>query len=414
MSSSGEASTLLSGRTPVGTSDGTSEGTSDHASRRGGWRGWALSALVVLLLLLVFEAGHRVLEARSQAPLYRVIVAGESLTLDAETHAAFSRDLTRLAAEAEATLAERMAPWSQARLEQAFAPLEAAVPGYLDWYFSMGGSYLRLAMGIAGDQAAWLEAQRHERLVEASGIEPALADLQADHAARLADEQQAVVEAMSARLLERYAPRSVADADIEAVSPPAFDLDSEMQETLPATLDTRRWRSAALGGSSLGLLAGRPLAGRLAASAAGQSGRMALRALAARLGAGAARSLASGGTAAAVTAPTGPGALMVGAATTAVGLAGLVGGEFALLKLQEVRHRPAFEARLRDGIVEARGDVARSLEGAVSAAAARLAEGLESRSEEGERMPGKRMPGDAIPDHYRILGQLKRPAGPDA
>ncbi|SFT84372.1 hypothetical protein [Halomonas saccharevitans] len=392
MNATGEASHRLDGR------------AFDPSFR---WRGWALSALVVLLLLLVFEASHRVLEARSQASLYRVIVAGESLTLDAETHAAFSRDLTRLAAEAEATLAARMAPWSQARLEQAFALLEAAVPGYLDWYFSLRGSYLRLAMGIAGDQAAWLEAQRHERLIEASGIEPALADLQVDHAARLADEQRAVVEAMSARLLERYAPRRVADAKTQAA--PAFDLDSEMQETLPAALDTRRWRSAALGGSGLGLLAGRPLARRLAASAAGQSGRIALRALAARLGAGAARSFASGGTAAAVSAPTGPGALMVGAATTAVGLAGLVGGEFALLKLQETRHRPAFEARLRDGIDEARRDVARSLEGATSAAAARLAEGLESRSEE-----GKRMPSQARPDHYRILGQLKRPAGSDA
>ncbi|TLF52524.1 hypothetical protein FEI13_04285 [Halomonas urmiana] len=373
----------------------------DRASR---WRGWALSALVVLLLLFVFEVGHRVLEARSQAPLYRVIVAGESLTLDAETHAAFSRDLERLAAEAEAALAARMAPWMASRLERAFMPLTAAVPGYLDWYFSLRGSYLRLAMGLAGDQATWLDAQRQTRLIEASGIGAALSKLQAEHTARLAREQQAVGDAMSATLLERYAPRSVADAEMPA-APPAFDLDGQMDQALLVTLDARRWQTAALGGSGLGLLAGRPLARRLAAGAAGQGGRMALRALATRLGAGAARSLASGGAAAAVTASSGPGALMVGAATTAVGLAGLVGGEFALLKLQEARRRPALEARLREGLDEARRDVAASLSVAVSAAAARLANGLEAHAERDERAPG-----EARQEHYRIIDRL----GPDA
>ncbi|MFG6158180.1 hypothetical protein ACGTNG_05190 [Halomonas sp. 1390] len=368
----------------------------DPASR---WRGWALSALVVLLLLLVFEAGHRVLEARSQAPLYRVIVAGESLTLDAETHGAFSRDLYRLANEAEATLVARMAPWVESRLERAFAPLSAAVPGYLDWYFSLRGSYLRMAMGLAGDQAAWLDAQRRSRLIEASGIEAALGKLEAEHAARLAREQQAVVDAMSATLLDRYAPRSVADATAQAA--PAFDLDGQLDRALLATLDTRRWQAAALGGSGLGLLAGRPLARRLAAGAAGQGGRMALRALASRLGAGAARSLASGGAAAAVTAPAGPGALMVGAATTAAGLAGLVGGEFALLKLQEARQRPALEARLHEGIEEARRDAAATLDGAVSAAAARLASGLEGYAPRGEQAPG-----EARPEPYRIIDRL--------
>ena len=363
------------------------------------WRGWALSALVVILLLATLEAGHRVLEARSQTPLYRVIVAGESLTLDAENHAAFSRDLERLAAEAEAVLAARMAPWTEARLEQAFAPLEAAVPGYLDWYFSLRGSYLRLAMGLAGDSAGWLDAQRRSRLIEASGIEAALGRLEADHAARLAREQQAVAEQVSATLLERYAPRSVADAEAQAA--PSFDLDDQMDQALLATLDNRRWQAAALSGSGLGLLAGRPLARRLSAGAVGQGGRMALRALATRLGAGAARSLASGGAAAAVTAPTGPGALLVGAATTAAGLAGLVGGEVALLKLQEARQRPALEARLDEGIEEARRDAAASLDGVVSAAAARLASGLEAHAPRREQAPG-----EAHPEPYRIIDRL--------
>lgn len=385
MNASGEAVNPLAVRAPT------------RASR---WRGWVLSALVVLLLLAGLEAGHRLLETRSQAPLYRVIVAGESLTLEAEAHAAFSRDLERLAAGAEADLAARMAPWTEARLEQAFAPLEAAVPGYLDWYFSLRGSYLRMAMGLAGDQAGWRDAQRRSRLIEASGIEAALGRLEADHAARLAREQQAVAEQVSATLLERYAPRSVADAEAQAAAP-SFDLDGQMDQALLATLDTRRWQAAALSGGGLGLLAGRPLARKLSAGAVGQGGRMALRALATRLGAGAARSLASGGAAAAVTAPTGPGALMVGAATAAAGLAGMVGGEVALLRLQEARRRPALEARLHDGIEEARRDAVASLDGAVSAAAARLASGLEAHAPRHEQAPG-----EAHPEPYRIIDRL--------
>ena len=155
-------------------------------------------------------------------------------------------------------------------------------------------------------------------------------------------------------------------------------------------------------------MVGRPLARRLAAGTVGQGGRMALRALAMRLGAGAARSLASGGAAAAVTAPAGPGALMVGAATTAAGLAGIVGGEVALLKLQEARRRPALEARLFEGIEEARRDAAGALGLTVSAAAERLAKGLEAPVEKSEQAAD-----EARPQAYRILDRLGLSAGPD-
>ncbi|MCA1769302.1 MAG: hypothetical protein LC652_04885, partial [Halomonas sp.] len=145
----------------------------EGAVRPGGWRGWALSMTVVALLLVLLEGGYRWLEARSQAPLFRVIVAGESLTLDDETHADFSRDLTALTAEIQAQLAARMAPWVDARLGSAFEPLAVAVPGYLDWYFSAAGSYLRLSNAMVGDLDEWLDEQLHERLIAPSGIEAA-------------------------------------------------------------------------------------------------------------------------------------------------------------------------------------------------------------------------------------------------
>ncbi|PWV74536.1 hypothetical protein [Halomonas sp. A11-A] len=252
-----------------------------------GWHRWGLSLLVVLLLLVLFEGGHRWLESRSQAPLFRVIVAGESLTLDAQAHADFTRDLATLTGEAQARLAARMTPWWETRLEAAFDPLAAAVPGYLDWYFSAPGSYQRLAVALVGDLDGWLDEQLHERLVVPSGLEAALVQLQADYPERLAREQQAMAEGLAATLHERYAPRQVAAEPGEGESP-ALDLDAVLQHALDEGLDRSRWSAAAVGGSGVGLVAGRALAGRLGAGAAVQGSRMALRSLALRLGTGAA------------------------------------------------------------------------------------------------------------------------------
>jgi len=362
---------------------------------------WGLSLLVVLLLLVLFEGGHRWLESRSQAPLFRVIVAGESLTLDAQTHADFTRDLATLTGEAQARLAARMAPWWEARLDAAFDPLAAAVPGYLDWYFSAPGSYQRLAVALVGDLDAWLDEQLHERLVVPSGLEAALADLQADYPARLAREQQAMAEGLATTLHERYAPRQVAAEPGEGESP-GLDLDAVLQHALDEGLDRSRWQAAAVGGSGMGLVAGRALAGRLGAGAAVQGSRVALRSLALRLGAGTARSLAGGGAAAVATSPTGPGALVAGTLTTAAALAGIAGSEYALLKGQEARYRPAMEAQLHEVLGEARASLVLSLE-AATAATARDMEVRVSRAVLPDGATGEA--GNQTPEAYRILGR---------
>lgn len=360
-----------------------------------GWRRWGATLLVVGMLLLLLEGGHRWLESRSQAPLFRVIVAGETLTLEAETHTDFLRDLTALADEAQVRLAGRMTPWVEARLEGAFAPLEAAVPGYLEWHFSATGSYTRLGVALVGDLDGWLDRQLHARLVAPSGIEAALAELQADYPKQLADEQRDLIEEMAGRLYARYAPHQVAvEGDAE---PPVLDLDLALLQSLEDGLDRSRWQLAAVGGGGLGLLAGRTVAARLGSTAAGQGGRLALRSLTARLGGGAARALMSGGAVAAASAPAGPGALVAGTVTSAATLAGVAGTEYALLKAQEALQRPAMQAQLYDEIAGTKASLARRLEAATLGAARAMTERLSRatvREREGEK-----------PETYRILGQ---------
>lgn len=361
-------------------------------------RSWWMSLLVVMALLLLFELGQGWLASRSQAPLYRVIVAGESLTLDAETHAEFSRDLTALAMETEERLQARMRPWLEERLDRAFAPLESAVPDYLDWYYSPAGSYTRLGVALMGDLDTWLDEQLHRRLVERTGLEPALADLQADYPRRLVSEQQVLADAMVATLQARYAPQRVMPERGGERRVHELDLDAVLQEALRDGLDTARWSTAAVGGSGASLLAGRALARRFGASAAAQGSRLALRSLVSRLGAGGMRSLVAGGAATAVTAPAGPGALVMGSMTTAVSLAGIAGSEYAMLKVQEALHRPAKQTQLIEAIGETRRALRASLEASASASAATLTGQIEAQATRAEN-------DDGMPDAYRILGR---------
>ncbi|MBS9403959.1 hypothetical protein KG088_09985 [Halomonas sp. TRM85114] len=356
--------------------------------------------LMILGLMLVLGTGLRLLEQRTDDPLYRVIVNGQPLTLDAENHAALSRDIQAMTGDIEARLMARMTPWLEERLDQAFAPLTLAVPDYLDWYYSPGGSYMRLGVALVGDADAWLDEQLHQRLVRPSGIEAALAELQVDYPQRLAREQQGLATELTSTLHERYVSRQVA-AEGESEQPVhEFDLDGVLQHALQDGLDTARWSTAAAGGSGAGLLAGRTLARRLGASAAVQGSRMALRSLVVRLGTGTARALATGGATAAATAPTGPGALVAGTLTTAVTLASIAGSEYALLKMQAAIHRPTMQTQLLEAIGEAReASLFFSLETAVSAAAVSQAEQLETQA-------ARRGEGEPAPNAYRILGRL--------
>ncbi|MFY0992872.1 hypothetical protein [Halomonas sp. C05BenzN] len=364
-----------------------------------GWRRWGASLLAVVALLLLLVLGRGLFQDRADTPLFRVVVNGEPLVLDAETRAEFGRDLERLAAGLQDDVTAAMRPWVDERLETAFAPLEAAVPGYLDWYYSLTGSYLRLGMAVAGDLDEWLEAQLHERLVAASRVEQALVELEADYPRRLARVQRETMQGVAQRLHEAYQPRQAASVAAGQRPVHAHDLDLALQQALHDGLDAPRWGTASLGGAGIGLLAGRALAQRLGAGAAMQGSRLAVRGLVARLGANAARSLATGGAAAAATAPAGPGAMLIGAATTTVALAGVAGSEYALLKAQEALLRPTMQSRLLDEIAEARQEVGRTLDDVAMASTAALAARMTHHA-------GRAEGGAPAPEAYRIIERV--------
>ncbi|MGQ4877839.1 hypothetical protein ACOJCM_04615 [Billgrantia sp. LNSP4103-1] len=353
---------------------------------------WGLAVLLMTLLVVALGQGYRLLQEHSDAPLLRVVVNGETLTLEGETHAALGQELEVLAGRLDLRLRDEMQPWLDARLQTAFAPLETAIPDYLDWYFSLRGSYLRLAMALGGDLETWTEAQLHERLVERSGVLTALDDLQTDFDQRIQHVQQRYVEEISHTLHARYADRQVADS---ATEPPMLDLDLVLEQALRGRWDEARWGTAGAAGV-VGFAAGRAFAQRLAAGAAMQGSRMLAGRIVVRLGGHAARSVGTGAATASATAPTGPAALLAGAGATALALAGFAGTEYALLKAEESRYRDEMQAELELEAERARAEARQALEAAMSRRAEALAAQLQEAGQRAEATA-------EVPEAYRIF-----------
>ncbi len=380
--------------TTPGGSQGLGTQAGPTAARRWGalgWQPWIVSLLLVLLLMVALAQGYRALQDQSDAPLFRVVVSGETLTLDAETHAAFGRELAELTRGAEVRLQQEMQPWINERVEASFAPLEAAVPEYLDWYFSLRGTYTRLAVAIVGDLDEWLEAQLSERLIEESGFASALAELQADFPARLAQIHQALAEDIGRTLHARFADRQATVASDSAEAIHTLDFDLSLSQAFQGQWDTARWGTA---GAVAGLVTSRMLVQRLASGAAARGARVVAGRVVARLGGHGARSLATGGTAAAATAATGPGALLTG---TAVALAGFAGTEYALLKAEEALYRADMEEELEAEVARSRAEVKQILDNGTAGSAAVLEQQLELATRRAEESGG-------VSDQYRIFG----------
>lgn len=380
------------------TTPGGSQAGPSVARRWGahGWQPWGVSLLLVVLLMVALAQGHRALQNRSDAPLFRVVVSGQTLTLDAETHAAFGRELAELTQGAQSRLEQEMQPWIDERVEASFAPLQAAVPAYLDWYFSLRGSYHRLGVAIVGDLDEWLETQLSERLIEESGFASALAELQVDFPAKLAQTHQALAQDIGQTLHTRFVDRQSAAASDNDDAIHTIDLDLTLSQAFQGQWDTARWGTAGAG-AVVGFVTSRVLVQRLASGAAARGARAVAGRVVARLGVHGARSLATGGTAAAATAPSGPGALLAGAATTAVALAGFAGTEYALLKAEEGIYRADMEAELETEVARARAEVKQMLESGTASSAAVLSQQLEVATRRAEKSGG-------VNERYRIFG----------
>ncbi|SFX63236.1 hypothetical protein [Marinospirillum alkaliphilum] len=351
--------------------------------------------LAFLLAAVVFavlgQALRHLAETTDDDGVFALIIKGEALLLDASVLDALNRDLRRFSQQEQQQLATWMDSWSEQQLDQLFALSHAGVDAYLDWYYSMPGSYLRLYHAMKGDLSEQLENQLQQRAFEQSGFVEALDQLSVAYTEAFQQQllilQQQQLASWQQQLHQQYAARQVTGGSAENTTAsalePAFTihLDQALQLDLAATeADFRRWQqsgslSVAAGASVLALPAARVMAGRLMQRTGVRSAvNVTLRYLA-RLTPRVAAAMTASGAATAAAAPSGPGALVAGATTLTL----FVVSDWALLKAEEAIYRPDKAAELHAGLALWRETLAEELNQAAAPLFAARQDFLKSR-----------------------------------
>ncbi|GGD09557.1 hypothetical protein [Halopseudomonas salina] len=317
--------------------------------------------LAVLVLFVSMNAGLRLLTERlADNRLFSVLVNDQRLLLDGATLRQFNTDLLRLTEQQRDQTEQQMQQWADQWLDQSFALALAALPDYMDWYYSMPGSYARLYHAVDGDLDVFMQQRMTDFLIEDSGLQQRLAGFDTAMLARwqtLADTQQRVVQR---QLTGLYAHRQQSPEAVSAEPVTTLNIDQALGLGWSASAeDLQRWQagsraSLVVGAGTLGLLLRRSLMPRLMSLGAVQGSRRALAGFVARLAPRLAIAISTGGTAAAVTAPSGPGALVAGSVAFLTAAGTLVVTDFTLLKAEEALLRERKEMEMRGELLATR------------------------------------------------------------
>jgi len=317
-------------------------------------------ALLLLLLFVLFAFAlfsytqTQLLTRSAQQPWVRLIFLGEPLTLSQEDIKSFKNDLAVLTKAQDAALDAQLQYWLAETSQQMRQSAESGVDEYLDWYFSLPGSYMRLFAALSGDLDELLMQRLEERLLQDSQLHTSWRDSMAGIGSQVTASWQAQAQgeghARAQALREEYQQRQEPGLQVLA------DDDSRVQllatdwsvHLTPDLSDLRRWQisagSGGLAGAAIALPSGRLLASRLVTTPAMVAGSQVVRRYLARLPARLALQTAASGQTLMATAPSGPGALVAGGSVFAV----MTAADWGLLKVEEARHRESMRAGLLD------------------------------------------------------------------
>lgn len=355
-----------------------------------------LVLLLMLCLVLALNISYRLI-TQSEVDIVRYVVNNENLFLDESGQMELRRDLNARLAKFDAEIEQRVQPWQEDALAEIQENFQGAGEDYLDWYFSLTGSYTRLGVASMGDLEPWMEAQLQRRLVQPSGVEASFMALRENYEERLMEAEQAWLAETLTDLQQRYTPDAIMESEAENGRLATVDLDQLVEGVWQDQMALPRWSVTQVGGGLVGVRTGYSFAKHLAARPAMQAGRMIVHKFIARLGIQVVRSAAMGGTAAASASPTGPGAVLTGVVTVGASLAIAASSEFAALKAQEALQRPAMEAELHGAWNELELEAKRHLQAYKQIRSDAMLEHLERRAEE-------EMKRSELPETYRILG----------
>ncbi len=327
-----------------------------------GWVGF-FTALVVLTLLAALGLLRMMQQTAEQegeldsTPVWRVMVHGEVHLLDEAAMQEFLGKLETGTSVRFQQLRTETDRFIEQEVERAFRPVYAAIPAYIDWYYSLPGEYLRLGHALGGDVADYMADKLKELLFRQSGAEGRLEALPQRLQQGVSDRLRRAGEAIvvdAAREMEAGGGRTVAEMRWELAG--ELPVDQLAEEALMPTGELARRQLVSLGtGLGAGALVAKGggvlLVKKAVAGVAGSSG---FKAAAALLGKVAAKSALKGGSALAgagggalLCAPGGPLALVCGALA---GAATWLATDAALLELEEWLHREAFEREMAQAV----------------------------------------------------------------
>lgn len=347
----------------------------------GGFFGVLLVGLILTLFAAIRGSGTWIQQQLGDTELppvwteaIRVTLApGESVYLDA---AALARARTQVLVvlrqrreEAERELTRAI----DQGLQGIFAKTDKQIPVFADWYFSLGGEYMRLYSAVFADLAAFLAERLEELVLVPADTARAIDDLSAE----LGDASLALVtdsiSDVQALLVDLIRESGLPEAQIRATG--ELDLNSQLiakiQPYMALTAeDIARQGVAVSAGAAAAAATAKKLGSTAVAAAAGKLAAKpsvgAASALAAKLGlksaAKAGGTLGAAGTGAAAGAlfcggtvagaPLSPACALVGGAVS--GLTAWLLVDKAVIEADEYLNRDGFEAGLREALAEQR------------------------------------------------------------
>lgn len=320
--------------------------------------GWLL--LAALLLALVLATSRYLAEQSQQSPWVAVILNQQTYQLPRSQLRGLADTLVQLSAAEMSTLEQQLEAWMDVALAVAFTKATTGVDRYLDWYYSMPGSYLRLLFALQGSLEEFTAQKLTAHVLHDSGFADALAELAPAYEAKVLAELEVAGHRIASALEPWIASYAI---DEGSVAHSILDMDTLMSIAFaPSPEDLQRWQTSAAttgvaGASAVTMLAYRTIAPRLVQAGGNRAAQKAMLGFASRLAPRTAAAITAGGTAAGAAAPSGPGALVVGGIVTSVTLATFVATDFALLKAEEATLRPGKERALRDSLALLEEDV---------------------------------------------------------
>ncbi|WP_027847721.1 hypothetical protein [Marinospirillum minutulum] len=318
---------------------------------------WSLLAafVVALVLFAAFSHALRLVEQElGSSAIYKLIIKGETLLIDGSTLDVLNNHLRELSTTDQQHLAKTMQVWTDQQLDSLFVLAEQGKENYLDWYYSMMGSYLRLFYALKGNLPEKLEAEFQQRVFVETGFAQGLEDLGKNYThtfqTRLVAEQAEQLKQLQEKLYQDFANQQLEVDESAAIFTLNLDQALVPEIALPAT-DSVRWQhsaglSVAVGAGMLALPAVRAMTSRIMQTTAVRSATRITLQYVARLTPRLAAAMAASGTATAAATPTGPGALVAGITTLAV----FILTDWALLKAEEVLYRDEKALALEEGL----------------------------------------------------------------